>query len=182
MQTLFRLCLTRVTPHFALLDFSYNKGAPLTYTKNLPTDVNEYAIDWGAPWPGHISLCDFVCVSDSLQDSAPQQYVRAATTARGRCDCQRNNHTWWDAIVVGTLLLQCRLDVGIRPSDDLKSLHRLLMILDNKVATDLNQLAIVNSRSSKWKLRDVIGCSVIHVKVDSHWFGIPLLPFRSVRG
>ena len=82
MQTLFRLCLTRVTPHFALWDFSYNKGAPLTYTKNLPTDVNEYAIDWGAPWPRHISLCDFVCVSDNLQDSAPQQYVRAATKGR----------------------------------------------------------------------------------------------------
>ena len=79
-----------------------------------------------------------------------------------------------------------RLDVGIRPSDDLRSLHRLLMILDNQVATEfhqiveepgrnparyqhtfappsiyqsikmtvlsvlnLNQLAIVNSRSSK---------------------------------
>ena len=77
----------------------WSDGAPpLIYTDNLYTDVNEYAIDWGAPWPGHISLCDFVCVSDSLQDSAPQQYVRAATTARGRCDCHEMpdpGPAWW---------------------------------------------------------------------------------------
>ncbi len=37
-------------------------------------------------------------------------------------------------------LLQCQLDVGIRPSDDLRSLHRLLMILDNNVATEFHQI------------------------------------------
>ena len=98
--------LTWVTPPFALLDFSYNKGAPPDVNKKFTHRCKWVCHRLRAPWPGHISLCDFVCVSDSLQDSAPQQYVRAATTARGRCDCQRNNHTWWDAIVVGVRFRQ----------------------------------------------------------------------------
>jgi hypothetical protein len=56
--------------------------------------------------------------------------------------------------------------VGIRPSDDLRSLHRLLMILDNKVATEFHQ--IVEGTGSKPCQISAHLCPSLHLPIHQN--------------